>query len=47
MIDYRSERGGKLGIVLQFERGEGDTVRTLLTAKNVAVMEPSEPQEQP
>jgi len=40
VFDYVNERGGKMGIVVQMEREQGEQFRSLMTAKGISLNEP-------
>lgn len=40
VLDYVNERGGKMGIVVQMERAQGEELKTLLKGYGISVVEP-------
>lgn len=40
VLDYVNERGGKMGIVVQMERAQGEELKTVLKGYGVSVVEP-------
>ena len=40
VLDYGNERGGKMGIVVQMETGQGELLKDLLTGKGISIDAP-------